>query len=381
MDTLLLIVWLAWVIALLVLYHTVFTVYYFSLGKGVMKELIGAVICGTVMTALTFYFWWVTALIILGIGLVNMSRSGEKYHIIVAVIIAIVIAIIGMSIKSKNSDSNKEKENATESQTIEQVSNQDVNQSLTKDEYIQKVKTGIPDAYPGKTYGEYFENFFESPKWDYYVGTEEGPDDDGDGKPDYTEENVDVVEFTGSCYYQDVKVKALIQFTLSKTDDTFYATYLSFNDVPQNMVTLTALISKAFEEDDSTDDMSTAIDENIECSDTEMEYDYEALIYAGTYAGTSGYSISFSAYSSVEGDEIGIVDIYYDDKKIDSQPVYICDDKGDWKDWDYDQFYVIHMDGYDEYLGFYEENGSHWRDYNGSTKNYDTLEMIQHFQS
>lgn len=38
---------------------------------------------------------------------------------------------------------------------------------------------------------------------------------------------MDVVEFTGYCTYQNVEVKALVQFTLSKERDTFEATYLS----------------------------------------------------------------------------------------------------------------------------------------------------------
>jgi len=386
MDSLLGIVWLAWVIALLILYHKVFTVYYFSLGHGIMKELVGAAFGAIIMTALTFYFWWITALIILFIGFASMSKSGEKSHIIIAVIIAIVISIIGISVKSKSNNSNEEKKQVTE----EQVSYQSASKLKTDDEYIQKVKEGIPDAYPGKTYGEYFDKFFESPTWNYYVGIEDGPDDDGDGKPDYTEDNVDIVEFTGNCYYQDVKVKALIQFTLSKTDDTFSATYLSLNDVPQNMVTLASLLSRVFEEDDSTEEVMATSEQVSDYSDSETEnadsnvenaYDYEALKYAGAYSGSSGYSISFSAYSFAEDDEIGTVEIYYDGDQISSQPVYVCNDRGDWKDWDYDQFYVIHMDGYDEYLGFYEQNGSCWLDYNGPSNNYDTLELVQRFQS
>lgn len=119
-----------------------------------------------------------------------------------------------------------------------------------EDENVLSVKGGEPFAYPGKTYGEAFENFFGSPAWKYFVGTKEGPDDDGDGRPDYTEENVDIVEFTGYCTYKDVEVKALIQFTLSKDDNTFEATYLSFNEVPQNNFMLLALMEAVFTDGD-----------------------------------------------------------------------------------------------------------------------------------
>ena len=128
------------------------------------------------------------------------------------------------------------------------IEDQVYNVVQSEDTHILGVKDGMPNAYPGKTYGEAFGNFFGSPTWKYFVGTKEGADEDGDGKPDYTEENVDIVEFTGYCTYRDVEVKALIQFTLSKENDTFEATYLSFNDVPQNMFMLAALLEAAFTE-------------------------------------------------------------------------------------------------------------------------------------
>lgn len=116
----------------------------------------------------------------------------------------------------------------------------------SEDIYVLGVKGGIPVDYPGKTYGEAFENFFGSPTWKYFVGTKEGADEDGDGRPDYTEKNVEIVEFTGRCLYQDVEVTALIQFTLNEEDDTFEATYLSFNEVPQSMYMLSVLLETVF---------------------------------------------------------------------------------------------------------------------------------------
>lgn len=115
-------------------------------------------------------------------------------------------------------------------------------------------------------------------------------------------------------------------------------------------------------------------------ADVIFSYDYEALDYAGSYTGYGGYTISFSAYSSVESDEIGVAEIYYDGELVSTQPIYMCDDRGDWSDWNYDQFYVMYCDGYNEYLGFYEMDGNRWVDYNGSEKNYDSLEMIEHYE-
>jgi hypothetical protein len=282
---------------------------------------------------------------------------------------------------------------------VDDITDQVANISQMEEEHVLGVKGGSPSTYPNKTYGEAFENFFASPTWKYFVGTKEGADDDGDGLPDYTEENVDIVEFTGYCTYQDVEVKALIQFTLSKDDDTFSATYLSFNDVPQNMFMLYALLEKVFEDDseaESTDIENISYDvdysdeevinedsasENIINEDVTDEYNYEAMAYSGTYEGWGGFYIYFSAYSSVEDDEIGIAEIYYGDVFIDSQPVYLCYDEGNWGDCNYTQLFVMHMDGYDEYLGFYVQDGVYMLDYNSAIENYDTLEMIEHYES
>lgn len=270
------------------------------------------------------------------------------------------------------------------------VSDQVANIAQADDEHVTGVKEGSPDSYPNKTYGESFDDFFANPTWKYFVGTKDGPDEDGDGKPDYTEDNVDIVEFTGYCTYQDVKVKALIQFTLNKEDDTFSATYLSFNDVPQNMFMISALLSKVFEGDE-VDESSLELESEVIPNDDMpfeednpeefVEFDYASLDYAGWYEGLEGYSISFSAYSSVEGEEIGVAEIYYEGELIECQSVYMCYDRDSWSDREYDQLYVMHMDGYNEYLGFYQQDGEIMLDYNEFTKNYDTLQMIEHYES
>jgi hypothetical protein len=120
---------------------------------------------------------------------------------------------------------------------------------------------GVKDArnsgHPGENFGQAFGDFFGNPAWNCFKGTQEGTDgdgapdsekknDDGDGAPDSEKKNDDIMEFTGSCTYQDVKVKVLIQFTLDKENGTFKPTYLSFNDVPQDISMLSALIEKVF---------------------------------------------------------------------------------------------------------------------------------------
>ncbi len=107
-----------------------------------------------------------------------------------------------------------------------------------EDEHVLGVKNGTNSNYPDITYAEAFEEFFAYPTWKYFEGsTSKEP-----------EVKHDVVEFTGRCLYQDVEVKAQIQFTMNEDGETFRATYLAFNDVPQDMDMLDALIVKAFTE-------------------------------------------------------------------------------------------------------------------------------------
>lgn len=120
---------------------------------------------------------------------------------------------------------------------------------------------------------------------------------------------------------------------------------------------------------------------NSGMNDLYTEFNYESLNYAGKYIGWSDYEINFEAYSDVDSDEIGFVEIYYKGDYIAYNPVYLCYDRGDWEYANYDQIYVMHLDGYDEYLGFYVEDGAIKLDYNGPTKNYDMLEMVVSYNS
>lgn len=141
----------------------------------------------------------------------------------------------------------------------------------SENENVLAVKNGSPEAYPDITYGVAFKKYFGSPKWEYFKGVKEGPDDDGDGKADYTEEDIDIVEFKGKCLYQDVEVEALIQFTLN--GDTFEATYLSYNDVPQSKIMLAALLQSVFNDEDLQEDGKKDISEK----DTSKKDNYPNL--------------------------------------------------------------------------------------------------------
>lgn len=94
------------------------------------------------------------------------------------------------------------------------------------------VKNGHPNEYPNRTYEQAFSNFFAQPQWKYFK----------------SDDQQNVVEFTGDCTYQDVPVKARIQFVVDEKAGTFETTYLAFNEVPQNRLVLSALLEKTFTE-------------------------------------------------------------------------------------------------------------------------------------
>ena len=91
------ILWIGWTIALLVLYHKVFSVYYFNLSRGLMKEIIGACFFGAIMTGVTLAFWYVSAIIIIIIGLSISSKVKSKAPVIIAIICAIIVSFMGAS--------------------------------------------------------------------------------------------------------------------------------------------------------------------------------------------------------------------------------------------------------------------------------------------
>ena len=247
---------------------------------------------------------------------------------------------------------------ACSEEDVDDVTDQIQNVAQMEDPNVVGVKNGHPSNYPDQTYGEAFGNFFAYPTWKYFKGEKEGPDDDGDGKPDYTESDIDVVEFTGRCTYSDTEVKALLQFTLDKESDTFQATYLSFNDVPQSTLMMMGLLDTVFTENEEDkdaesteedfddmadgtnwDDSAPVIDDGSGASTGEqilsesgnaaeldggtngsaslpsdIKVDSEKIEYAaisGNYGGMQGMSsIDLSMYSSPENNSVGNADVY-----------------------------------------------------------------------
>lgn len=57
-----------------VLYHKVFTVYYFSLGQGLLKEFICCLIGGAILASLIVAYWYITVPVLLLIGYGMMKK-------------------------------------------------------------------------------------------------------------------------------------------------------------------------------------------------------------------------------------------------------------------------------------------------------------------
>lgn len=105
MGSIVVVLWLVFSIGVWIVYHKIFTVYYFNLSQGLMKELILSAFLGALLTALTLYFWWLTVIILLlaGVGASGKTEnpSGKKAIIAVFVVAAIMVAIVGISYKSQ----------------------------------------------------------------------------------------------------------------------------------------------------------------------------------------------------------------------------------------------------------------------------------------
>jgi hypothetical protein len=96
--------------------------------------------------------------------------------------------------------------------------------------YVTLVKTTENSKY-GVTYGAAFNSFFGSPRWEYFSAST----------------GEDVVEFTGTFYYDNAPATATIQFVLDMDEGMLEVYHLSINGVGQSRLMLNTLIQKVFE--------------------------------------------------------------------------------------------------------------------------------------
>ena len=119
-----------------------------------------------------------------------------------------------------------------------------------------------------------------------------------------SEDNMDVVQCTGNCMYNDKKVEAKIQFVVND-DDSFEVNSLSLNDIDQELTNILAFLGKAYEYAGVTVDLDDITDE----------------IDAGAQNSAPQNSTAQTSATTAENGDIGIIDT--DDYNLDEY--YISD--------------------------------------------------------
>lgn len=87
-------------IGVLVLYHSVFTVYYGDLFHGFMKELVGAFIIAVLLTGLILYLWFIPAILLLLAGFRMYSSKKRAGVLVLFIVLAIIVSITGISFRA-----------------------------------------------------------------------------------------------------------------------------------------------------------------------------------------------------------------------------------------------------------------------------------------
>lgn len=143
-------------------------------------------------------------------GIRNLIRKWWFWAIIAALVVGVVLIACGGSDSSTSS-------NYSSSYVYEHP-------------YVTIVKTTENSKY-GITYGAAFNSFFGSTRWEYFSAST----------------GEDVVEFTGTFYYDNAPATATIQFVLDMDEGMLEVYHLSINGVGQSRLMLNTLIQKVFE--------------------------------------------------------------------------------------------------------------------------------------
>ena len=92
------------------------------------------------------------------------------------------------------------------------------------------VKSATHSTY-GVKYGAAFDSFFSNTRWEHFTSTE----------------GINVVEFTGTFYYDNSPAIATIQFVIAPEDGSFTIYHLSINGAAQSKLMLATPVQKVFE--------------------------------------------------------------------------------------------------------------------------------------
>lgn len=141
----------------LVIYHSIFEIWYFNLGKALLGELFGAFVFALLMTGLTLKFWGIALVIIILLGLALAAKVnspvGKKIVVGVFVIVAIITAITGINYNKQE----KEKEQEAERQEQETAEEQELDYTSSDsgtylNENVPYFEGENQDQYPYESY-------------------------------------------------------------------------------------------------------------------------------------------------------------------------------------------------------------------------------------
>lgn len=96
------IVWVICTIVCFIVYHKIFTVYYFdSVSDGILKELVSCGFVSIILTGLILKLWYVAVVIFIIAGIIFSKKAESKVPVICAIVLSIVIAIFGLEWNGK----------------------------------------------------------------------------------------------------------------------------------------------------------------------------------------------------------------------------------------------------------------------------------------
>lgn len=281
---------------------------------------------------------------------------------------------------------------------------EDISEEI-KEEMMLVVKGEKAVNYPEITYEEAFANYFTSPEWTCFRGTKEGPDDDGDGNPDYELEGIEIVQFTGDCVYSDAQVKALIQFCKDNDTGIYQITYVSFDGKPQSTSVMSEFVDVIFRTyvEATTVIEETEVVESVEAEEDIFYYD-DYLYWAGRYEGER-FTVEMHMYTGLyETDtQQGTIFVYENETGT-----IICsgtlEKSGDINDGDNGAPWIPEFNGYfnddapwrTQYtilyqfadrgsvlydVGCYSIDGVYYIELGSLDTYYERLKMVEHFES
>ncbi len=95
-----------------IVYHRIFDVVYFDLGRGCMQEIIGCIFFSAIMTVISIVFWPIAVVILLVVAFVIYNKSKNVFLAALFVIFAIFTTITGIYAWKNGADNNKSNNNS-----------------------------------------------------------------------------------------------------------------------------------------------------------------------------------------------------------------------------------------------------------------------------